>query len=111
MSLYGEYIKERLGRHIVEDERGFVTFDIYPQEKACYLVDMYVRPDFRRKGTATKHFGDQVVAAAKQAGCTRIFSTVLPKAVNSTVSVKGLLADGFELSHMDEELIWFRRDL
>lgn len=111
MSLYGEYIKERLGRHIIEDERGFATFDIHPELHACYLVDAYVKPEYRRGGIVRKEFGDKIAELAKEQGCSVVFSTVAPKAKGSTYSAKCLINDGFKLDRSDSELVWFRRDL
>ncbi len=46
-TLYAEYIKERQGINIIEDEYGFITWQ--PRKDECFIVDMYVRPDYRKQ--------------------------------------------------------------
>ena len=40
-SNYAQYIKEREGKEIVEDHKGFATFVI--TDKECYIVDIFVK--------------------------------------------------------------------
>lgn len=111
MSNYGNYIKERLGRDIVEDDKGFATYEFYEESQACYIVDIYVHPDFRKEKVAS-NYADKIAEIAKERGCKFLYGTVAPGTNHSTESVKVLLGYGFELSHLtNDNLIWFRKGI
>lgn len=94
MSLFGQYIKEREGKEIVEDDTGFATY-FYINE-GVYIQDIYVHPDHRHTGAASK-LADQIAAIAKAKGNTKMYGSIMPTAKNSTASLKALLAYGFSL--------------
>lgn len=108
MSLYGSYIAEREGYNIIEDEGGFATYKIFPD--GCYLRDIYVKPELRKGGLAS-YLADMVLLKAKEAGCKVVLGSVSPDANGATTSLKVLLAYGFELSGMDDKLIYFKKDI
>jgi GNAT superfamily N-acetyltransferase len=110
VSLLSDYWLEREGRHTVEDERGFATFDIDEESKVCYIVDIYVAPKFRKEGVATQ-FANQIVDVAVSRGCTTLLGSVDPTCHGATESMKVLLAYGFELQSMGEKLIYFQKGL
>jgi predicted GNAT family acetyltransferase len=108
MSLYGDYIRERLGDEIVEDETGFATYR-FLNEKQVYIVDIYIVPEFRKKGAATA-LADKVVEAAKQRGCMELIGSVVPQAKGSTDSLRVLLGYGMSLQSAGPDLILFRKE-
>lgn len=95
MSLFADYIKERLGKHIIENEYGFATF-YYPDATTVYLEDIYVIPSQRRLAYG-RELADQVVEIAKIKGCTRLLGTVTPAANGATESLKAFLAYGMQV--------------
>lgn len=108
MSLYAEYIKERLDLEIIELEHGYATYKFIPE--GCYIEDIYVRPDFRRTHLATE-LADQIASIAKARGCTKLFGTVAPNTRGATSSLKTLLGYGMTLLNSSPQLIVFSKDI
>lgn len=111
MSLYGEYIKERLGREIIETEHGFASYVICGEnQNECYIIDIYTSPEFRKQGAAST-LADLITEKAKELGCTILSGSVDPTTNNATDSLKVLLAYGFELVAIGNGLIWFKKEI
>ncbi len=107
-SNYGRYIYERLGKSILEDEDGFAVY--FCVNKACYIEEIYVRPEARKSGVAKK-YADEISRQAKQNGMEVLIGTVKPSAKGSTTSIKVLLAYGFELESCEHDFIFFKKSL
>lgn len=108
MSLLADYLMEREGREVIEDERGFASYDI--DGDVCYIIDIYVRPAFRREGTATQ-IANQICDIALKRGCNTLLGSVDPTTNNATDSLKVLLAYGFELQGIGDKLIFFQKGI
>lgn len=108
MSLYGEYIKERVGKEIVESDKGFATYSYV--DNGCYIEDIYVIPEHRRSGEAAR-LADEVAHTAKAKGLQKLFGSVVPSAKGSTSSLKVLLSYGFKLLSADKNIIYFEKDI
>jgi len=109
VSLYGDYLKERLGDEIIETEQGFATYR-FPDPLTCYVVDIYVKPEFRTQSVATG-IADLIVEIAKQKGCSRLLGSVVPSTKGSTTSLRVLLGYGFSLDSSTQDFILFRKDI
>lgn len=109
MSLYAEYIAEREGRHILENEYGFMTYIFLP-ENVCFITDAYVVPEYRKHGLA-RHFLDNIIVDAKEHGCTKLLATVCIQTNNATDSLKTVLAGGFELKASNNTMIYLERSI
>lgn len=109
-SNYAKYIREREGKKIVEDDRGFAVYSILDDLKAVYIEDIYVRPEFRNQNVASD-YADKIAAEAKSNGFQTLIGTVKPTANSSTASLKVLLAYGFELASSEHDAIYFRKAL
>lgn len=110
MSLYADYIAERLGHSIIENEDGFATYH-FPSEGICYLENIYVRPESRRKNIATT-FAKMIEDIAKQKRCHTLLGSVCTDARGATESLKGLLSFGFKLDRVsDFNLIFFKKEI
>ncbi len=107
-SLYGQYIKEREGFEILEDENGFATYKISGKE--CYIRDIFVKPEFRKMNLASK-YADEIAEIAKKLGCTHLSGTVAPMANGSTQSIQVLLGYGFKLLSSDNQKIVFIKEI
>lgn len=94
MSLYGDYIKERLNKEIVESDVGFCTY--FFVQDGVYIEDLYVKPEYR-KGHIAANLADQVAEIAKQKGYKKMYGSVQPSSQGSTASLRVLLAYGMEL--------------
>lgn len=93
-SHYADYIKEREGFDIIEDQYGFATYKIFGEE--CYLRDIYVTPQYRRSSIAMSYC-DQIEQIAKESGCKFLTGSIAIGANGNTESLKAVLAAGFKL--------------
>ncbi len=107
-SLYAEYIKERLNGHMYETEQGFASYFI--KNDMCLIEDIYVKPEFRRLGLAVE-FGNKIEGIAREHGCKWLMGKVVPSAKNSTVSLQGMLAAGYQLASSSHDLIIFKKEI
>ncbi len=105
-SNYAKYIREREGKHIVEDEFGFATY-MYTQEH-CYIEDIFVVAGERKNGHAAR-YADQIEKLALEAGFTKLLGSVCPSANGSDVSLKVLQAYGFKLLSSDKNVIYLEK--
>lgn len=111
MSLYSEYIREHHDDGIIEiEDVGFASYRFLNEGKSVYLVDIFVRSDFRKTNVASK-MADEVIAKAKNLGATELLGSVVPSAKNSTDSLRVLLAYGMKLKNSSNDLIIFRKDI
>lgn len=101
-SLYARYLKEREGKQTIEDKDGFITFAITGEE--CFIETIYVTPECRRLNYGTI-LANKVTELAKKNNCTFLSGTVFPKAEGSTQSMKAMLAYGFTLHSVRDNLI------
>lgn len=108
-SLYAEYVTERTKDLVLETINGFVLYR-YLNDCQVYIVDVYVKPEFRKAGIASEMVGE-IAAEAKAVGCTEMIVTVVPSTHGSTTSLKVVLAYGFQLLSATQDLIIFKKEL
>ncbi len=92
MSLYAEYIMEIQGKRIIEDEISYATY--YPVGDGMYIEDIYVKPEYRAKGIASK-LADQIAAIAIKEGYHKLYGSVRFSNKTANDAMKTLLAYGF----------------
>ena len=107
-SNYALYITEREGKSIIEDEKGFATYNINGDN--CYIVDIFVRKEYRKENIASK-YADEITKIAKENGCTYLTGSVCPTAHGANTSMKVLLAYGFKLESSINNFIYFRKEI
>ena len=110
MSLYADYIKERLGDHIIERPEGFAAYRYLNDGKSVYITDIYVVPTYRRSDLASR-MADEIAAIARDQGATEMVGTVNPSANNATASLGVLLAYGMKLKSCSNDLIVFTKEI
>lgn len=108
MSHYADYLKECGYKEILETEDGFATYCFFGQE--CYIEDIYVVPESRKKDVASS-MAQTIEEIARQRGCTFLSGSVNTAIKDPTRSIKVLLAYGFKFVKASEALLWFRKDL
>lgn len=108
MTLYARYLAERESYSIIEDEIGFASFKIFDDK--VYLRDIYVLPEHRQSGYATK-LADKVVEVAKRAGCKIMMGSVDPRLNGRDQSVAALMGYGLKISHVQGHLVVFEKGI
>lgn len=109
MSLYADYIHEKTKDFIIENDKGFATYRFLEGFKV-YIVDIYVKPEFRKQGVA-QQFINEIVEKAVEIGCTELYGSVNVNFANPTYSVKLHLAYGMEVFGLGPDIIIFRKAL
>lgn len=109
MSLYADYILERTNDKIIETPEGFATYR-FLSETQCYIIDIYVCPEFRKSGIAAA-LADKIAEIAKAKGCTELVGTVCPSAKGSNSSLRVLWGYGMVLDSSDKNLIVMKKDI
>jgi predicted GNAT family acetyltransferase len=109
MSLYADYLKERTNDQIIESEKGFATYR-FLNDKSVYIVDLYVKPEFRKQGVASD-FSAIIMERAKERGCTKMIGSVVPSAHGSTESVKVLFAHGMRIESCTNDFVLFSKEI
>lgn len=109
MSMYGQYIKEHRGDDIIESDKGFVTYR-FLNDSQVYIIDIWIKPEFRRDHYATE-LANLVVSVARKKNCREVIGSVVPQANNATDSMKILLKYGMILKSATSDLIVFGKEI
>lgn len=109
ISLYGQYIKEKIGRGILETEDGFATFE-YPTSEVVYIVDLYVKPE-KRKSRVAATLADKIVEEAIKSGRKYLLGSVDLGLKSAEESVKVLLAYGMTLHKEAKPMVFFIKQI
>jgi len=109
MSLYADYIREISTDRIIETPEGFATYR-YLSDKIVYIIDIYVKPEFRHKHYATE-LADCIVKEAQVKGCTEVLGSVHPSSKTADVSLKAQIAYGFKLHSVSNGAIILKKDI
>lgn len=94
MEMFAEYLKERENKECLYSDKGFATYLF--DKQTCYIESIYVRPEFRKSGEASR-LADKITEIAVERGCNLLMGSVCPSTNGSTASLKVLLAYGFGL--------------
>ena len=107
-SNYAKYKEERENAIIVEDEYGFASAVEY--ENHMYIDEIYVIPEERKNNRAST-YADKIAYIALEKGYKKLLGSIDPKANGSTTSMKVLLAYGFKLLCVDNNLIYLEKQI
>lgn len=108
-SLYGQYIKERCGRGILETKDGFATFE-YPTNEIVYIIDLYISPNKRKSHVATS-LADKIVEQAIKDGRKYLLGSVDVTANGAEASCKVLEAYGMKVHKIAEPMIFYIKQI
>ena len=110
VSLYSDYVNERLGETVIEEEWGFISFHVEPALGTVILNDIYIRPEDRKKGRGVE-LVRKVEQAVKAFGCNTMIGYIWPSANGSTLAMRAALANGFSLHGIEGPGIILKRSL
>ena len=102
MSLWAEYVKEKYSKESIEEENGFAIYYMIPSNSELYVEDIYVRPEFRRKGEFISLIKKLVkVAIDNEAEKVSCFVYLLSN--HPEESMLWILKLGFKVSHATQD--------
>ena len=103
--MFKEYFKELQNLEIYEENDGFVLYKI--EDGNLHIRHIYIKPEKRRTSLATR-MADNLVAYAKQMGCTTMTADVEPSNKNATEATKVILSYGFTIAaaYIDEIIFY-----
>lgn len=107
-SLYAKYVKEILKIECVETENAFATYEIL--EDGIYVMDVFVDPRYRRTRIASD-LTKRIEKISKDMGYSKIYTSVNPRIAQANISLKTILAYGFQLLNSSPELIMFVKEI
>ena len=108
MEFYSEYIKERKGAELFQDEDGFFTYRILGTD--FFIDDLYVSKDKRKTGIGKK-FSEKIDKMAKDNNCTRNICTVCVRANNYEDSFKFIQKMGYSVDKIEYVLIYMSKEI
>lgn len=107
MNKYAEYLKLH-GKHLLEVDEGYATYMDF--KDGIYIEDIYVRPEHRKDGIASK-MADVIAMIAKTKGLNKLYGSVRPSYQYSTESMKILLAYGFKINSSAVDAIALEKEI
>lgn len=98
MELYAQYRREKDNAEVIYDEEGFIVFQIVGD--LCHIGEIYVRPEYRNQGVASK-MARLAIDAAKQKGCKSLTCTILFDRGTPEENIRKLEAWGFKKTYKE----------
>lgn len=92
LSKYARYIKEKAGHELIENDFGFITYEV--GKDFVHIHDLWVDPDFRDKGYGSNLVAE-VIKKGKMNDCKYLTACVQLNANNLTDTLKAQLHYGF----------------
>lgn len=108
MSMYSDYIKETGVYRIVERASGFMSYVFL--DKECYLMDIYVKSEFRRTGLS-KELLKAVTEDAKLNNYNFLTGAVIHNFKYKDRSKAMLKSWGFHFLKEDERVTWYIKNI
>lgn len=108
MSLFKQYVTELTAQNVLENDIGFIRYEIKGLE--CFIHDVFIIPKFRESGYCYD-MADEVSKIAKSSGCQVLIGSVIPTNTNSTKSLKVLLGYGMKLHSAQNNFIMLSKEL
>lgn len=102
MSLWKEYLLEREGKLVIEDDDSLVSYCI--EGDVCLIGEVYIKKE-KRHGPKARQMLEQIKTIAKDAGCTRLLGTVNPGDRNAQRNLAIQIALGFNKIGETNQLI------
>lgn len=111
MSHYGDYIKEKECKEIIEDHRGFAAFRVFPELKQLWIADFYLAPEHRKSMIGYSLFTD-LEKVCQERDLNEMVCQVFTKSMNPEQSLMAVLKLGFKIMHIqDNHIIYLSRQV
>lgn len=101
-TLFAQYIKERLNQEVIENESGFIIYNI--NGKSCFLAEMYIKPDSRKSGLFIELL-NELKELAVENDCEHITATIHQYDKGATNSLSSAFKYGFKIHQAHNNII------
>lgn len=108
--MYADYLKETEGYETVENEYGFVTYNISKITKILDVGDIYIKSS-ERNGVAFSKVYDFIRDLGVKENCVRITCNVLTYQSNPERAMYMMLRKKFKYSHFHDGVIYFYKNI
>lgn len=103
--MFEAYLAEREGAILLRHTYGFGVYKNLNFDTG-YLQDIWVKPEFRKKGVGREILA-LAIAEAKKSNKKTLLGSTDTTANNSTESALAVLRSGFQILKVDGNIIWF----
>lgn len=107
-TLYYNYVKDRLGAEILEDDTGFIVYTINNGE--CFIHEMSVREIVRAQGYGKTLISD-LEKIAKENNCHDITANIHLWDKNSSNTLIAALKTGFQVGKANNDVLLIFKNL
>ena len=105
--MYKAYVENQLpNRFVHEDKDGFLTYSIIGN--MCILEEVYVKPESRRKGIASKYY-DLAYKIALRMECDMLRGSIIIGTNGAEESMKCLFKNGYKLDFNNGNMIYLKK--
>ena len=108
MSMLSDYYKEKADAFTIENEFGFLIYQIIENE--FYIQELYIVPDKRITGAA-KYFLDESYKRAKEAGCTYASCSINIRSKDPETPLIFNLKNGYKIHSLTNEKIILTKEI
>ena len=110
MSLYKDYVEERRPNgSVIEDEDGFISYILFPEQHECFIQEIYVVPD-KRSVCISREYERMVINKIGD-HYTNLTATVDITAINPELNVTLMVKAGFKILSLNGNLISFIKEI
>lgn len=106
--LYFEYLREREGATVLNNEHSFIVYKLQPDH--VYLQDIYTAPEARDQKSWLKLY-NQFLELMQAEKIKLIFVSVVPSATGSDKSLSMALKFGYKLHSANNDVIYLRKEI
>ena len=108
--MYAAYVKEKEGLETLANDVGFAYYKVSSIAKIFDVSDFYIKPEFRNGLKSVKLF-NELVKLAKEKGCDKITCCVVTYHQNPEASMYAVLRVGYKISHINDGIIYFYKNI
>lgn len=111
--MFHDYFQTEYGREVIQNEFGFITYYLNPDNIECLVADLYTKPEFRKTFEAKKLF-TQVVNIAKEKGYSFVTANIACKKGDpnkATKLAKCYLSLGFKIAGANYDNVLLMMDI
>lgn len=107
-SLYSQYVKEREGLFIIENDYGFLTYSL--KNDILFIHDLFVTKEKRKSNIAFQML-DESMSKAKELGIIEMYAHVDIRALNWEESVSFIEKFGAKPTKLEGTLLYFKKKI